>query len=100
MPAGSKNVPLLSFGVRNPSEQIAVVSQVSVLLLDNDGHLAVESVRLVLDANGNQQADVGELILANLANIPDDGLLSFELADPLSFAARANKRFVVVVDFK
>lgn len=98
--AGSANIALISFGVRNPATEAALLGQGSVVLDDNDAHLAVREARLILDANGNRRADVGEVILARVNEVPEDGVLGFSLDEPLRFGSEQSIRFVVVVDFR
>lgn len=100
VPPGSKGIALLTFGLYNPTGESALVNMVTVRLIDNDDHAAIDEVRLILDADGNGRADAGETILARLSEVPAEGMMQFDVEPSLTIAADDTTYFMVVVDFR
>ncbi|MGJ8669948.1 MAG: choice-of-anchor Q domain-containing protein, partial [Oceanococcus sp.] len=91
--------PLLVFSMTNTQDEAAIIRQVSALLVDNDGHGAIEQIRLVLDSNSNGLEDGADTVLGQLTAIPDDGRLVFELVSVLRLGISERIDLLVVADF-
>ena len=95
---GDKNLTLAAFTVENTEGESVVLETITVTISGGRAG-AITELRLVSDSNGSQSADVGEPILAREGHIPDDCIVRFTLAQPITLAAGESRRFVVVTDF-
>ncbi|WP_372811025.1 hypothetical protein [Litorivivens sp.] len=95
---GDKNLTLAAFVVENTESDSVVLDTVTVTISGGRAG-AITALRLVSDSNSNQSADVGEPILAREGHIPEDCIVRFSLAQPITLAAGESRRFVVVTDF-
>lgn len=95
---GDKNLTLAAFTVDNTESESVVLETITVTISGGRAG-AITELRLVGDSNGSQSADVGEPILGRESHIPDDCIVRFTLAQPITLAAGESRRFVVVTDF-
>jgi hypothetical protein len=95
---GETNIPLASFGIRNPGPNNALATQITVPLLGQTEVLpAIARLRLVLDVNENGSLDPGEPTLATDTS-PRDRSATFVLNPQVQLPAGDVLRLLVAVD--
>ncbi len=100
--AGSTDVALVSFGLRNPSDSELTFQVIPLNLQPTaDAMSTVDSVEVYRDINGNGQADsVDDQLMVTLTDMPADGALTVDLGTPITLGPGEVERFVVIVNFK
>ncbi len=95
--AGAQFVPMLSFGLRNPTDGDVDLSSISTQASAAGG---INAAQLFVDANGNGQVDDGEAMLASVDAVAANVNIVFTLDPALSMTAGETVRFVVLANFQ
>ncbi|WP_373089393.1 hypothetical protein [Zhongshania sp.] len=100
-PIGTRNIPMVSFSLSNPSDAAVNLSEISINM---DGtaasFLALTRLNLIYDANANTIADAGEEVVAQLIGSPSaSGEVLFTFLAPVTIGAGSSLHFTALVDF-
>ncbi|ORE89351.1 endonuclease/exonuclease/phosphatase [Oceanococcus atlanticus] len=97
---GSQTIALARFQVQNAHDETLSFDRQSIQLAS--GALAfgnIARLQLILDGNGNDQVDVGELILAETTSLDSEGRANFVLNPAMTLAPNSLVRCILVLDF-
>jgi hypothetical protein len=99
VPAGSRNVVVMSFGIFNPNMVDALLTSYQVQVNTTNFDLEdLSSARIYLDANGDMLLDENDILLSLIEVIPEDGLLNQMVLPAYRIPAMQTLRFIVSVD--